>query len=101
MVPLRRDEWSGAENTGAGHVQAWRNGEQTRAAYCEQHDLSDGAMGYRVRKLRHERDGGDDAADGAARGQLQNDATVQTFNEVSREMGHGPLGIRSPREVGT
>ena len=53
-----REYWS-------GHVQAWRSGEQTRAAYCEQHDLSYGAMGYWVRKLRRERDGCDDAADGA------------------------------------
>ena len=52
-----REYWS-------GHVQAWRSGEQTRAAYCEQHDLSYGAMGYWVRKLRREQDG-DGAADGA------------------------------------
>ena len=51
-----REYWS-------GHVQAWRSGEQTRAAYCEQHDLSYGAMGYWVRKLRREQSGGDDAAD--------------------------------------
>ena len=53
-----REYWS-------GHVQAWRSGEQTRAAYCEQHDLSYGAMGYWVCKLRRERDGCDGAADGA------------------------------------
>ena len=46
-----------------GHVQAWRSGEQTQAAYCEQHDLSYGAMGYWVRKLRREQAGGDGAAD--------------------------------------
>ena len=26
---------------------------------------------------------------------------IRTFNEVNREMGYGPLDIRSPREVGT
>ena len=25
---------------------------------------------------------------------------IRTFNEVNREMGYGPLDIRSPREVG-
>ena len=47
-----RDHWT-------RHVEAWRSEAVSQKAYCEEHGLSYGTMGYWVRKLRSDQECGD------------------------------------------